>query len=122
MEEKEEENKFQPYSIGMNCRDCGAPIVSHGRLYHRNDDVPEVLSKLTHKVAIDEEEHWYFCPANTVYDDCLMFQAPSCLREGDWNGDGVEVISSGKSTIVIEKWQPPTTCGCIIPKAEEVNE
>ena len=69
----------------------------------------------------DVEKHWYFCPANTVFDDCLMFQCPANLREGDWRGDGVEVISSGKEVITIEDWQAPTSCWCILPK-EEVDK
>lgn len=70
----------------------------------------------------DEEVHWYFCPANTVFNDCLMFQCPANLREGDWQGDGVDVISLGKEVIVIEDWEPPTSCGCILPKAENKEE
>ncbi len=60
----------------------------------------------------DGEEHFYFCPDNTVYSDCVMFQCPANLREGDWKGDGVEVIEEGETVEV--PWSVPTVCGCII--------
>lgn len=58
------------------------------------------------------EVHWYFCPGNTIYPDCLMFQSPANLREGDWRGDGVEIVSEGNKVICLE-WEAPTKCGCI---------
>jgi len=47
----------QPYSIGAHCRDCGAPVVSHGRLFHTRGAVPSVLKERIISVAINGG--WY---------------------------------------------------------------
>lgn len=72
----EKRTNEQPYSIGVRCHDCGAPVVSHGRLFHSREAIPTVLKKLVIPVFINGG--WY---VNDWVQPCIRCGCSQILKE-----------------------------------------